>query len=237
YLDEARTIVELFASNLEQSPRGLTVLALAASELLAAEKPEGQSAAPRAADIEQVAGSDAKDKPGDKLILLAEQQEEKPKKDELVRARAYLSTDRLPAGGTCQIIVLLDVKEGWHIQANPPSPDYLKPTKLSFKSKAGVTLGEPKYPKGHGFKMEGEETEAMVYENEVALLGTLAVPKASGGLTDEMEITVNYQACNEKGCLPPKTIKLTGKLAVAKAGEAVKPINAKLFAPKAALNR
>ena len=32
-------------------------------------------------------------------------------------------------------------------------------------------------------------------------------------------------------------IKLTGKLPVAKAGEAVKPINAKLFAPKAASNR
>ncbi len=237
YLDEARTIVELFASNLEQSPRGLTVLALAASELLAAEKPEGQSAAPRDTDIEQVAGSDAKEKPGDKLILLAEQQEEKPKKDELVRARAYLSTDRLPAGGTCQIIVLLDVKEGWHIQANPPSPDYLKPTKLSFKSKAGATLGEPKYPKGHGFKMEGDDTEAMVYEGEVSLLGTLSVPKAAGGQTDEMEISINYQACNKDGCLPPKTIKLTGKLPVAKAGDPVKPINAKLFAPKAASSR
>ena len=77
----------------------------------------------------------------------------------------------------------------------------------------------------------------MVYEGEVALLGTLTVPKSSGGQTDEMEITINYQACNEKGCLPPKSIKLTGKLPVAKAGEAVKPINVKLFAPKAALNR
>ena len=132
--------------------------------------------------------------------------------------------------------MLLDVKDGWHIQANPPSPDYLKPTKLSFKSKAGVTLAEPKYPKGQGFKMEGEE-ESMVYDGEVALLGTLTVPKASGGQTDEMEITIDYQACNKKRCLPPKSIKLTGKLPVAKAGEAVKPINAKLFTTKAASNR
>ena len=243
YLDEARTIVELFASNLEQAPRSLTVLALAASELLAADKPlatdkpKVQSGIPREDRIQQAGANDGKDKPGDKLILLAEQQEERPKKDELVRARAYLSTDRLPAGGTCQIVVLLDVKEGWHINANPPSPDFLKPTKLSFKSKSGVTLAEPTYPKGHGFKMEGEETDAMVYEGEVAVFGTLTVPKTSGGLTDEMEITVNYQACNEKGCLPPKSIKLTGKLAVAKPGETVKPINAKLFAPKTATNR
>ncbi len=237
YLDEARTIVELFASNLEQAPRSLTVLALAASELLAADKPKGQSDTARDDRIQQVGANDAKDKSGEKLILLAEQQEERPKKDELVRARAYLSTDRLPAGGTCRIVVLLDVKEGWHINANPPSPDFLKPTKLSFKSKSGVMLAEPVYPKGHGFKMEGEEMDAMVYEGEVAVFGTLTVPKASGGQTDEMEITVNYQACNEKGCQPPKSIKLTGKLAVAKPGETVKPINSKLFAPKTATNR
>ncbi len=237
YLDEARTIIELFASNLEQAPRSLTVLALAASELLAADKPKGQSDTARDDRIQQVGANDAKDKSGEKLILLAEQQEERPTKDELVRARAYLSTDRLPAGGTCRIVVLLDVKEGWHINANPPSPDFLKPTKLSFKSKSGVMLAEPIYPKGHGFKMEGEDMDAMVYEGEVAVFGTLTVPKASGGQTDDMEITVNYQACNEKGCQPPKSIKLTGKLAVAKPGEVVKPINAKLFAPKTATNR
>ncbi len=237
YLDEAHTTVELFASNLEQSPRGLTVLALAASELLAAEQPDGQSATPRDTGIEQVGGSDAKDKPGDKLILLTEQQEEKPKKDELVRARAYLSTDRLPAGGTCQIAVLLDVKEGWHIQANPPTFDYLKATKVTFKSKLGVTLAETKFPEGQGFRMKGEDTEISVYEGEVAILGKLSIPKAIAGQTDEMEIAIEYQACEKERCLPPKTIKLTGKLAAAKAGETVKPINAKLFTPKAALNR
>ncbi len=237
YLDEARTIVELFASNLEQAPRSLTVLALAASELLAADKPKGQSDAPRDDRVQQVGANDANAKAGEKLILLAEQQEERPKKDELVRARAYLSTDRLPAGGTCRIVVLLDVKDGWHINANPPSPDFLKPTKLSFKSKSGVTLAEPIYPKGHGFKMDGEEMDAMVYEGEVAIYGTLTVPKSSGGQNDEMEITVNYQACNEKGCQPPKSIKLTGKLTVAKTGEVVKPINARLFAPKTATSR
>lgn len=237
YLDEARTIVELFASNLEQSPRGLTVLALAASELLAAEKPDGRSGVPQNSEIEQSGANDSKDESGDKLILLADQQDEKPKKDELVRARAYLSTDRLPAGASCQIVVLLDVKEGWHIQANPPSPDYLKPVKVSFKSKAGVILAETKYPKGHGFKPKGDDEEQMVYEGEVAIFGTLTVPKESSGQLDDMEITISYQACNEMECLPPKSIKLKGKLAVAKSGEAVKPINTKLFAPKTATNR
>jgi hypothetical protein len=86
-----------------------------------------------------------------------------------------------------------------------------------------------KYPEGHGFKFDGEDMEAMVYEGEVAIRGTLTVPESAAGQTDELEITITYQACNDTGCRPPKTIKLTNKLAVSKSGDSVKPINARLF--------
>ena len=234
YLDESRTIVEVFAVNLEQTPRGLTMLALATSELLAAEKTEERSGTNSKPAIVLTNGNDSKEKTGETLILLAEQQDEKPKKDELIRARAYLSTDRLPAGGTCQIVVLLNVKAGWHINANPPQPDYLKPTKATFKSSVGVSLSDTKYPKGHGFQLDGETEEAIVYEGEIAIHGTLIVPRESSGKVDDMEIMIHYQACNEKGCQPPKTITLKGRLAVAKMGEGVKPINSKLFTSKSA---
>ena len=86
-----------------------------------------------------------------------------------------------------------------------------------------------KYPEGHGFKFDGEDMEAMVYEGEVAIRGILTVPESAAGQTDELEITITYQACNDTGCRPPKTIKLTNKLAVSKPGDSVKPINTRLF--------
>ena len=229
YRDEARATIELFASNIEQSPRGFANLALAATELLEAEGIEKSGLDNNVSNIVPAAATDGKPPTNEPLILLADQKEERPKKDELVQGRAYLSTDKLPAGGTCQFIVLLDVKDGWHINANPPSSENLIPTKVSFKSKLEAKLSAPTYPKGHGFKFAGEEMEVMVYEGEVAIRGTLTVPEKAGGQTDEMEITINYQACNDTGCRPPKTIKLTGKLAVAKRGESVKQINARLF--------
>ena len=137
--------------------------------------------------------------------------------------------DKLPAGGTCQFIVLLDVKDGWHINANPPSPDHLIPTKVTFKSKLGTKLSDPKYPKGHGLKFAGEDSEASVYEGEVAIRGVLSIPEKAAGQVDDMEISITYQACNDTGCRPPKTIKLTGKLGVANRGEPTKSINARLF--------
>jgi uncharacterized protein YyaL (SSP411 family) len=231
YRDEARATIELFASNIEQTPRGMTNLALAARELIESEETLKSETGQTTGAVTPAAGTDNQAVANEPLILLADQKEERPKKDELVRARAYLSTDKLPAGGSCQFIVLLDVKDGWHINANPPTPDYLKPTKVSFKSKLGATLSEPKYPKGHGFKFAGEDMEAMVYEGEVAIRGTVMVSDKVGGQTDEMEITINYQACNDDGCQPPKVITLKGKLPVANRGEAVKSINARLFAP------
>ncbi len=231
YLDEARTIVELFASNLDQSPRGLTVLALAMSELLAADQPDGQSGItiPKhvaQANAKQTAPSDAP------LVQASNQKEEPPKKDEHVRAQAFLSVDKLPAGSACQVVVVLNITKGWHVNANPPVPDYLKPVKISWKSKHKVELVDVKYPKGTAFRFKGSDEDAFVHEGEIQIRGTLQIPKEAGGLTEDMEITVNYQVCNEDGCLPPKNIKLTAKLPIAKPGEVVKPINGKLFNAK-----
>ena len=233
YREEARATIELFASNIEQTPRGLANLAFAASELLGSEASEKGASKPGGGQVIPAAGSDEKKSPGEPLVVFADSKVQK--NDELVTGRAYLSTDKLPAGGTSKLIVLLDVKEGWHINQNPPMPDHLIPTKVSAKSKLSVKLSELKYPEGHGFKFDGEDMDAMVYEGEVAIRGTLTVPESAAGQTDEIEITITYQACNNTGCRPPKTIKLANKLAVANRGDSVKSINARLFkeAPKA----
>ncbi len=227
YREEARATIELFASNIEQTPRGLANLALAARELLQSEAGAKGTSTNERSQIIPASGSDEKKVPNEPLVVFADSKVQK--NDELVTGRAYLSTDKLPAGSTCKLIVLLDVKEGWHINQNPPMPDHLIPTKVSSKSKLSVKLSDVKYPEGRGFKFDGEEMEAMVYEGEVAIRGTLTVPESAAGQTDELEITITYQACNDTGCRPPKTIKLTNKLTVANRGDSVKPINARLF--------
>jgi uncharacterized protein YyaL (SSP411 family) len=233
YRDEARATIELFAANMEQMPRGLTNLALAAMELLDSETDgQGGTASPAANEVVQVSGANQKATSQDPLVILADQKDAQPKKEEIVKARAYLSTDKLRAGGTSQIVVLLEIKEGWHINANPPEPDHMIPTKVTFKSKLGTKLSEVVYPKGHSYKFEGEE-EVQAYEKEVAIHGTLTVPDKTGGQSDDMEISITYQACKEKECLPPKTIKLLAKLGVAGSGDAVKSINARLFSKPA----
>ena len=224
YRRYARETLEVFASSLERTPRGLTNMALAMAEFLAA----SDSAV-------ALAGESSGEAPfaGESDILLASAGEgpepKKKKKDEKITAQAFLSVDKLPAGGTCKIVLLVDVKDGWHINANPAKPDFLKPTVFSMKSKHGTEMTVSRYPPGKKLSIEDIEEPLHVYDKRIAIFGTVKVPKDAAGKTEEMELLLRYQACNDRQCIRPTTLTLHGRLPVARPGEPVKQINQDLF--------
>lgn len=151
-----------------------------------------------------------------------------PRKDK-VTAEAHLSTNKLPPGQECRILIRLKVQPGWHINTNPAKPkDYIA-TEVSFQGKRGTKLVDLKYPAGKEFRLQGADEPLHGYEGQVDIYGKLQVPAEAAGLTEEMEIVVKYQACDDRTCLLPTTFSLKGSLPVAKAGEAVSPVNSKLF--------
>ncbi len=151
---------------------------------------------------------------------------------EHVKAKVFLSLDKLPAGGKCKFVVILDVQNGWHINANPPSSDNLIATKVAVVAKNKSKQLETKYPEGAEFSVEGQDEPLLVYEGQVEIRGEIQAPPDAAGKTEELEFQVKYQACNEKNCLPPKTLKLAGKIEIVKPGTAVKAINTKYFPAK-----
>jgi hypothetical protein len=159
----------------------------------------------------------------------ASAKDKEKQRDELVTAKAYLSTDKLPAGRTCKVVVLLDIREGWHINQNPAEPEFVVPTKFSLKSKLRSSLSNVAYPPGEPFTVSGMKEPQMVYQNQVAIHGVITVPKEAAGKTEEMELIVKYQACNDRECRAPTELKLGGKVPVAGPGETVKEINQNLF--------
>ncbi len=164
--------------------------------------------------------SDAKElsEKKDAILLVAAQSPapEEGKKREIVTAKAYLNVDKLPAGGSCEIVVFLDIQEGWHINANPAQPKNLIPTEFTITSKTGVKLSEVSYPKGEEFRMPGFDEAALVYEKKAVIRGKLHIPAdVKNAAFDPLEIKIRYQPCNDNQCLAPKTAKLTGKVPIA----------------------
>jgi uncharacterized protein len=152
----------------------------------------------------------------------------KPEPD-LVTGEVYLSTDKLPATGSCFFALRLKIAEGWHINANPTGSEFLEPTELTVFGKYGTEMVAIRYPVGKELLQPGSDEQAKMYEGEATIYGELKVPAKSAGRNEELVFEVLYGACNDKRCLPPKTLKISQKVAIARPGEKVRGINAKLF--------
>ncbi|MEX0716462.1 MAG: DUF255 domain-containing protein [Planctomycetaceae bacterium] len=242
YRELAERTLAAFVPLARKHPGGMSTLALAGGEFL--DEPDFRAAreAPRRVPANGVArparlvaetGADDPNAPAETPIVPIAGEERRASneddEDPLVKARAYLAVDRLPAGEECRIVVLLDVAEGWHINQNPAKPANFIPTQFTIKAAEGTKLSAVRYPKGDELRIAGFDDPVFVYEGRVAVYGVLTAPAEAAGKTEEFELTIRYQACNEGICRPPATVKLTGKVPIADRGEAVRAINEKLF--------
>jgi len=112
---------------------------------------------------------------------------EHPAAEEMVTANLELAA---PAGdGDWREFSLgLEVREGWHINANPASLDLLIPTQLEGDLRAVA------YPAGRSIHLAFADKEIQVYDGGVSIRGQIAA---------ESEILLIYQACDDRRCLPP----------------------------------
>jgi uncharacterized protein len=146
-----------------------------------------------------------------------------------VKAKAFLSVKKLPAGGDCEIIVILTVQPGWHLNSHTVVKDWQIPTELTISSKRGTQLARVSYPKGRLARVPGLEEPVPVYEGQATIRGVLTIPREAAGQNEEFRIQVRYQACNDQECENPKMLKLAGKVQIAGDGEPVEEANANLF--------
>jgi len=149
---------------------------------------------------------------------------------ETVKADVYFSMDKLPAGSSAKIIVLLRIEDKWHIRGNPSGSEEIEPTTIELKSKSGVVLSRVRFPPGEKTLGATGEPETN-YSRQALVMGQLDVPESAGG-KDNLIISINYQACSKTRCNPPATLTLKVPVEIAVKGAPVKPINKALFGKK-----
>ncbi|HEV8434287.1 MAG TPA: cytochrome c biogenesis protein CcdA [Thermoanaerobaculia bacterium] len=88
----------------------------------------------------------------------------------------------------------------WHINSAKPLDSFAIPTVLSFDP-ATAELIDAKYPAHElkAFSFSGNQQIA-VYE------GTIQIPFTAKVKGDKIKASLRYQSCNDKVCLPPKTV-------------------------------
>ena len=99
------------------------------------------------------------------------------------------------------ILVTLRIDEGYHINANPASAEYLVATSIAFE---GVAPERIAYPPAINLEPAFADRPIEVYEGTVTIAAIF-----SPGVLDrqrEISLTVTAQACTEQICLPPDDI-------------------------------
>jgi hypothetical protein len=108
-----------------------------------------------------------------------------------------------------QVKIPVAVKEGYHVNSNKPTEEYLIPLKLTWTQLGALEGGTVTYPKAAQEKYEFSETPLSVYTGNFDLVASFKVapnaPAGPGAATGKLR----YQACSNRACYPPKTVDIT----------------------------
>jgi thioredoxin:protein disulfide reductase len=147
----------------------------------------------------------------------------------VVSGHMVLDANAVHAGSTVKAAVVADVESGYHINDHVPSLDYLIPTELKLQPAAPLSLGDMKYPKGSPQKFSFLETPISVYQGQLVVGAEIKVASDAKPGTYALKGSLDYQACNDRACLPPTSLPLTLSVKVVPRGVATRPANSDVF--------
>ena len=109
-------------------------------------------------------------------------------------------------GDSSVIYIGVEVKEGYHIQANQLDDEFLIPTTLTIKAETHIMTSQLTFPPSKKFRLEGSDNYLKVYDGSFDIS---LVFKTTGTIHRgrfNLAATFRYQACDSKSCLTPRTI-------------------------------
>jgi len=115
----------------------------------------------------------------------------------------------LAAGESGEAVVKLEIKNGYHVNANPPSFPYLKATELAITPADGISVQFMKYPDPLTKKFAFAEKPLAVYEGETTLKASIKADKSTKPGTHNLSAKLSVQACDEAVCYAPGTMDVT----------------------------
>jgi DsbC/DsbD-like thiol-disulfide interchange protein len=125
------------------------------------------------------------------------------KSDAVVKVTA--KAERPAADGTQVVNVKLAITKPWHLYANAVGNDDLASgkTEVTVSGADKPQAVKTEYPKGKAVK-DAVVGDYYVYEGDVTVKVTIKRP---AGATGKLEASVKLQACSDKTCLLPSTVK------------------------------
>ncbi|NDQ58740.1 MAG: hypothetical protein GZ088_16875 [Acidipila sp.] len=138
----------------------------------------------------------------------ATQENKFPKASEIVRPQVSVPGSPVKRGSTFTVLVKVEVRQGFHIQANKVLEDYLIPTTVEAELPKGLKLAGTSYPQAQLVKFPFNAKKMAVYEGTVELALKLEAGAVAPLGRMILPMSLRYQACSDAACLPPVRLPL-----------------------------
>jgi thioredoxin:protein disulfide reductase len=106
-------------------------------------------------------------------------------------------------GGIAEARIRLNIDNGFHVNANPPTFPYLKPTELELKSDNGISVGTITYAKPLKKTFPFADVPLAIYEGETIITVTLKADNSAKPGRQNLSGVLRVQACDDRVCYPP----------------------------------
>ncbi|WP_340123370.1 DUF255 domain-containing protein [Methylobacter svalbardensis] len=130
----------------------------------------------------------------------AQQPDEAVIKKGAMETKAYVkvsASEPKREGNSLTVTAVLDIAQGWHVNANPASFDFLISTSVDVREDSGKAEVKPTYPEAQA--MTTPLGDINVYEGKVSIPVKVTLP----GNAENIRLLVRAQACKDAACLAP----------------------------------
>ena len=109
-------------------------------------------------------------------------------------------------GKSTLVPIGIEVKAGYHIQADKLNDESLIPTTLGVKEDKSITISNIEFPPSKKFKLEGSDLYLDVFDGKFIIKLFLSPIEKSKPGKYVLSARLRYQACDSKSCLFPRFV-------------------------------
>lgn len=153
-------------------------------------------------------------------ILMPNESPRESLSNDQVKITAFLADESLKFEYRSLIYVRLELEEGLHVYGGDLPKGYFATT-VSVDETKGLRVGDPSYPETTRMRFDALDVSLDIYEGavDIGIPVSLTAEVMNWIIRDkpefmEIPIKVNYQACSDSVCYPPKTEALTVRVPV-----------------------
>jgi DsbC/DsbD-like thiol-disulfide interchange protein len=127
------------------------------------------------------------------------------------------NTERLTVGQPQKVVgkrndavttkIPVSILDGYHVNSNTPSDEYLIPLKVTWTSLGALEGGQVTYPKPEKITVGDQSLSVFTgkFDLGVNFKVSAKAPAGPGVASGKL----GFQACNNKMCFPPKSIEIS----------------------------